>query len=69
MEGLEKKIVWNILDIDNANQEFKSYFVLALKSARDNVGRDVKTGEFVGNLYAEDILDKGLFESKNFTGL
>ena len=69
MEGLEKKIVWNILDIDNANQELKSYFVLALKSARDNVGRDVKTGEFVGNLYAEDILDKGLFESKNFTGL
>jgi len=65
----EKDVVRKILDIDNANQDFKSCFVLALKSARDNTGRDVNTGEFIGNLYAEEISDKGLFESKNFTGL
>ena len=69
MEGLEKKIVRNILDIDNSNQDFKSCFVLALKSARYNTGRDVNSGEFIKGLYTEENLDKGLFESKNFTGL
>ena len=69
MEELEKKMVRNILDIDNANQDFKSCFVLALKSARDNTGRDVNTGEFIGTFYTVEISDKGLFESKNFTGL